>query len=191
MLGDFLSHFSVGGNLVPRRVLLVLSVPTLLKSCQRLIVALGPIVANLHLVHVGGPLFIHSVLHSVRAGQLVRRISGFKLVALLKAHLEVVLALGGHLMVHGRLVVDVLGRLGHAALVLAQVVQFVRSKGEIGLGASIPLKYLVRVLFALLDRLDVFFPVLALGAEALLGGAFGHLEVLGWQVGPAQLVDQL
>ena len=84
------------------------------------------------------------------------------MVALLETHLEVVLALGGHLMVHGRLVVDVLGWLGHAALVLAQVVQLVRPEGEIGFGAAIPLKYLVRVLFTLLDGLDVFFLVLAL-----------------------------
>ena len=68
LLGDLLPYLSIRCHFVPRRILLVLPVPTLLKSCQRLVVALGPIVAYLHLVHVGGPLFVHSVLHRVRAG---------------------------------------------------------------------------------------------------------------------------
>ena len=66
-----------------------------------------------------------------------------------------------------------------------------RPEREIGLGAAIPLKYLVSVLFTLLDGLDVLLSALALGAEALLGRAFRHLEVLSGQVGPAQLVHKL
>lgn len=70
---------------------------------------------------VRGALFVNSVLKGIGAGNPVRptgAFGGFKLIALLETHLEVVLPLRGDLLVHRALVVDVFFWLGHDALIL-------------------------------------------------------------------------
>ena len=101
------------------------------------------------------------------------------------------LPLRGNLLVHRALIVNILSRLRHTALILGHIVQFVRSKREIRFGPAIPIEYLVRILFSLLDRLQVLLTILIRRAKALLSCTLRHLKMLGRQVRPTKLINKL
>lgn len=107
-------------------VIVSVFVTTLLQSRQRLVVSLHSFtIANLNLMQVGSTFHVHSVLSSTLSRQLVRLIGplvSFKLVALLEAHFEVMLALGCHLQVTRFLAKDILCGLLHTSFVLGQIV---------------------------------------------------------------------
>lgn len=124
LLRDFLAYFRVSGSLLGTPII-SMSISVLLKGSQRLVVAFWAIVANLDLMDVRCTLFGHYVKNCILPGQFVGRISAlgsFKLISLLKAHLEVVLALNGHLQVHLAFVINVLSWLRHTALVFWHIV---------------------------------------------------------------------
>lgn len=194
LLSDFIAHFGVCRSLVTRSAFTAfLLVTTLLESSQRLVVALCAIVANLDLVDVRGTLFGNSVLHCFGAWQFVWWIwalSSFKLIALLKAHLEVVLPLRGYLQVHRALIVDILSWLRHTALMLRYVVILVGSQRKIGLCTSVAVEYLICIFFALYDSLHVFFFGLLWLAKTFLCRALREVKVRSGQVWLTKLVDK-
>ena len=124
LLCDFLAYFRVSGPLLGSYIISIL-ISALLERSQRLIIAFWAIVANLYLMDVRCTFFGHSVKHYILPRQFVGRIralGSFKLISLLEAHLEVVLALSGHLQVHLAFVIYVFGWLLHAALVFWHIV---------------------------------------------------------------------
>ena len=113
------------------------------------------------------------------------------MISLLEAHLEVVLPLSGYLVVHSALVIDILGRLGHTALVLRQVVKLVGPESKIGLCPSVAVEYLVRILFSLLYRQHVVFLIRFSLAEGFLSCGFRKFVILGRKIRPAKLIYEL
>ena len=161
---------------------LVRRMAILLHGRERLVVILVSVVADLDLVKVGGALGSHSIFVSVLGWQLVRcctcgPLGSFNYVGLIVTHFEVVFPLRGYLGFHGGLVVCHVRGLLEAAPILRLVVELVASEGEVGLGAPVLRKNLVRILLALPDCIDVRRLTLGLG-KAFLSSAFREFIML-------------
>lgn len=131
-------------------------VSVLLEGCERFVVVMGATtMTNLNLVNVRGSLFIDTVLVSIPLWHLVRRslpLGGFKLVALLEAHFEIVGPLSGFVLLDTSFVNDRNSRLSHTALVFAQVVHLMASKRKVGLCGANASDNLISFLSAFSNR---------------------------------------
>ena len=130
LLGNLVTHFSVTLIGVPRTLTWLL-VSILLQCCERFVVVGFIVVTDLNLMHVGCSLFIDSVLSGITFWNLVWLIlplSSFKLVALFKAHLEIVFSLGSFVLFDSNFVDCRGSRLRHASLVFAHVVHLVAAE---------------------------------------------------------------
>ena len=142
-------------------------------------------------MNVRSTQFGNSILVSFCTRQFVGWIlafSGFKLVSLLEAHLEIVLPLRGYLQVHCAFIVDILCWLRHTALMLGCVVELVSPKGKIRLGSSVAIEYLICIFFALPDCKNVVFLRRFRFTEAFLCRTLREVKMLGGHVRPAKLI---
>ena len=111
----------------------------------------------LHLVDVRSSLFRYSIFVCISLRHFVwgcRSFGSFKLVALFKAHFEIVLSLSSFVCIYTSLVNHCNSWLFHAALVLTQVVHLMATKRKVGFGWADTSDNLICFLSALYDRLS-------------------------------------
>lgn len=122
--------------------------------------------------------------HAVR---FVCSFVSLKLVALLKAHFEIVHPLLRFMLLNTSLVDVGAPRFAHAFFVLADIVQFVTAHCEVWPSVPVAIKDTTCVLFKFFDCLE-FLLAFASGYEAILCRCFGHFKVLLRQVRLAKLI---
>ena len=102
LLSDLLTHIRVTGvSLGTFWIIIVSLVPFLLHGGKRLVIGLDSRLSNLNLVHIRGTLLRETIFMSLGGWQfvwLVCTLVRFKLVALLKTHSVIVLAVLGGLL---------------------------------------------------------------------------------------------
>ncbi len=111
----------------------------------------------LNLVDVRSPLFRYSVFVCISLGYFVwgcRSFGSFKLVALFKAHFEIVLSLSSFVCIYTSFVNHCNSWLCHAALVLTQVVHLMATERKVGFRWADASDNLICFLSALHDRLS-------------------------------------
>lgn len=179
LLGYLVTDISVGLCLVSWAFCRIV-IAILLECCKRFIVICWANMTDLHLVDVGSPLFRYSIFVCITLGHFVWRcwsFGSFKLVALFKAHFEIMLSLGSFVCIYTSLVNHCDSWLLHAALVLTQVVHLVASERKVGFGWADASDNLISFLSALHNCLSFISAWLCLG-ETFLSCALRHIEIL-------------
>ena len=196
LLSNLLSHIRIACiSFGTSRIRIIFLMPVLLHCGERLVIALETLITNLNLMHVWGAFLRVAILVGPLSRQLVGLVHpfiSFKLITLLEAHFEIVLAVLSRLLYklllrHNRNIRVLL----HTALVFRQVIELMTTQAEVRLDATNASKHFISLLFPLLDRLHFLLVWLAALSVAILGCAFRKIIVLRWQVRLSQLVDEL
>lgn len=191
LLGNLVTHFSVTLRGVSRALTWSV-VSILLQRCERFVVVGFIVVTYLNLMHVWCSLFRDPVLSGITLWNLVWLVlplSSFKLVALFKAHLEIVFSLGSFVLFDTDFVNCWGSRLGQASLVFAHVVHLMAAEWKVGFVWADTGKNHISFLFALLYRIRLFLFRLSLN-KAILRSTLWEIIVLWRQVRPSKLLDE-
>ncbi len=152
----------------------------LLECCKRFVVICWTNMTDLHLVDIRSTLFRYSVFVCISLGYFVwgcRSFGSFKLVALFKAHFEIVLSLSSFVCIYTSLVNHCDSWLLQASLVLTQVVHLVAAERKVGFSWADASYNLICFLSALHNRLSFIGAWLCLG-KTFLSCTFRHIEIL-------------